>query len=192
MDNIRGDKYLDHIDLEGRSLDLQSNKINVKGANNNQVDYTKSKVKLKVWRDYPYQINKKSVITDTIINLSINSFWKNIVEKDNINKFGLFFKVAYSDGYIRTIGNMQKSSNSEQNKELLKNTYKILLSFKDKWYKEKYIENIIFTYKKLSDNTEVCISLPNELININSFEFKGMNLPNNADLTLWGDGRYKI
>ena len=79
------------------------------------------------WKNYYYEISN-SFITDRLISFALNSFWKNIIIKYKITGFHIFMKVSFSDGSTRSISRMQTSSNSNEDKDTLKDIEELINS----------------------------------------------------------------
>ena len=155
-------------------------------------DY-KTKKPIKHWGEYVYNNKHNNILTDNFVNLAVNSFWTNVILKDNITRFGLFFKVEFMDGRIRTITKLCILSNSAEDKEKLKINIMAIWGFKNKeTYKESIIKKGIFTYKILPESIKTNIISPEGSKTLNNFTYGAIDLPNNADLTRWEDGSIKF
>jgi len=87
----------------------------------------------------------------------------------------------FEDGSVRSISKMQTSSNSDLEKEKLKDIFIGFLRFKDE-YKKKPVKYIIYQYKISDKFKSSDFSYPLSDTLYKTFEFKGHLLPNTMDL----------
>jgi hypothetical protein len=149
-------------------------------------------MKNNTWNNYRYSITKNAPVTSNTINLAVNSFWKNVVDKNDLNKFAIQMKVAFNDGRTRSITKQRIRSKDE--KQYFKNVCLGFWSDRTYWYHQTGAFHILFTYRKVDDKTKTSeISLDSIITNElakNNFIYKGLNLPNNTEIATWGTINY--
>jgi hypothetical protein len=156
---------------------------------------TKAKEKEKTeynWKHLNYKINNLTLSID-FINNTLQSFWKNVMNKLNDDQYVLFiFKVQYSIGNYASLSSLQKINKNDfiLLLDILKKEYNIKLEE----YKSTEIINIIYSYTIIpSDKLETKESKLTSSVNksIPFYRFFGYNFPSTMDYSNIGKLFYK-
>ena len=145
------------------------------------------------WMEFIFPLNNQ-IITKDLIKISLQSFWNQTVKieiaEDKV--FVIQFKVKLGNGVFRSISTVQKVDSKDL--ELLTEIFISFWEIKSDEYQLAESLEIIFNYNLLKyEKLSKKVYKPNLLKTDEKtlFNFKGYNLPNTMDLTLWGDYIFK-
>lgn len=136
------------------------------------------------WRDSIHVLDNRLLTSDSLL-IAYNEFLLELDKqiKEPEQKILVQFKIEMENGLIRTISRMQTITRED---------YKILLEiFNEYWniqtqeYHLTAVNKIIFTYKLVGKDFSTRlspVSIPKP-----TFSFKGYDLPNTMDCTVWGE-----
>lgn len=140
-----------------------------------------------IWFNYFISVDNKLLNIELIHDI-LNNFWTDVMVKKS-NYYVLFiFRIQYSDGKYRSLGNIQKLNYRDKIKlsSILINLLKII----NNDYKNMVICNIVITYKILGiKEKQIKIDKFNKILikKLPTTKFYGYNLPNTMDYNLWGN-----
>ena len=146
---------------------------------NNKIIYAPS-----AWRDSIHVLNNQLLTADSLRE----AFEEFTVELEKLiwdceQRILVLFKIEMDNGLIRTISRMQTITREEYN--ILLEIFNEYWNIKTQEYHLTSVNKIIFTYKIVGKD------FPNRLSPVSipkpTFSFKGYDLPNTMDCTLWGE-----
>jgi hypothetical protein len=146
------------------------------------------------WYSYYFTLDRVALIilNEKCLSLALKSLWNNLQETfDSNTLISIQFKVRYEIGVYRSLSYIQTVKLNEY-EELLE-LFIEFLNLKDEEYISLKPNSIVFTFQLLSpDNGIITSSKINrrksqQSSNIQTFNFKGWNLPNTMDYSEWGE-----
>jgi hypothetical protein len=138
-----------------------------------------------IWFNSFISIDNK-LLNINLINDCLIMFFRDIMFNIGEKYILLYFKIQFSDGKYRVLGNLQKLNNHDYIK--LSSILINLLTILNDEYKNLSIINIVITYKIIdTDNKSPKIESNNiKQDRLPTFKFYGYNLPLTMDIKKWG------
>jgi len=97
------------------------------------------------WGFYSININKPSIISNSLIKMAINDFWSNIVNKMKDDKHIIvLFRIVYPNDIYNTLGQLKRLNKNDKNYYI--SYINDILSIKNNEYKSLPINKIIVNY----------------------------------------------
>jgi hypothetical protein len=101
----------------------------------------------KFWINKDYKLSPPVVITEQILNIYVNLFWKEVMSKiKNDQHVLLLLKVKFEDNQIRTLSELQTINNNNSLRDNLLQFFKDRLQILNEAYRIIPVSHIIFSY----------------------------------------------
>jgi hypothetical protein len=150
------------------------------------INYTYNK-----WYSYYYTL-EFNILNDKYLSLALKSLWNDLQQTfDSNTLISIQFKVRYEIGVYRSLSYIQTVKLYEY--EVLLELFIEFLNLKDEEYISYNPNSIVFTFQLLTpDNGIITTSKINrkkltQSSDIQTFNFKGWNLPKTMNYTEWGE-----
>ena len=103
------------------------------------------KIKNILWRNYIINIDKPSLLNNSVIEKAINNFWNNnVINLIDDKHIIALFRIVYSNSIYNTLGLLKKLN--KEDKIYYINDINSILSIKSNKYKEQEIIKIIVSF----------------------------------------------